>query len=203
MSVTTPLTYGETYHIYNRGNNRQTIFIEERNYHYFLQLYSKYIPPVADTFAYCLLANHFHLLVRIHQQQDCQSSEDWQSSQQSYSPSQAFSNLFSTYTKAINKAYQRTGSLFQKPFRRKVVDNDRYFTNLVLYIHRNPEIHGLVRDFRDWPFSSYKNTLSAEQTGISRTELLSWFGDKQGFISFHMNDPDMQLLGDLIGDDDV
>jgi REP element-mobilizing transposase RayT len=60
-----PLQYGLTYHIYNRGNNRENIFIEERNYRCFLQLYLKYIEPIAWTFAYCLLRNHFHLLVRI------------------------------------------------------------------------------------------------------------------------------------------
>jgi putative transposase len=191
---------GEIYHVYNRGNNRENIFIEERNYFYFMQLYEKYIPRVADTFAYCLLGNHFHFLVRIREEHDCQSSEDWQSYP---TPGQAFSNLFSTYTKAINKAYQRTGSLFEKPFKRKIVDNEYHFTNLVLYIHRNPEFHGLVDDFRDWPFSSYKAILSTGQTGISRAELLSWFGNAKGFTAFHMNDPDMQLISDFIGDDEI
>jgi len=54
-----PLTYGSFYHIYNRGNNRENIFREERNYIYFLKLYTKYIIPVADTFAYCLLKTIF------------------------------------------------------------------------------------------------------------------------------------------------
>ncbi|MBN1976347.1 MAG: hypothetical protein JW918_03000, partial [Anaerolineae bacterium] len=60
-----PLEHGQYYHIYNRGNNGENIFIEERNYSYFLGLYAKYIEPIADTFAYVLLRNHFHLLVRI------------------------------------------------------------------------------------------------------------------------------------------
>ena len=60
-----PLEFGVIYHIYNCGNNGETIFPEERNYKYFMQLYGKYIAPIADTFAYCLLRNHFHLLVRI------------------------------------------------------------------------------------------------------------------------------------------
>ncbi len=68
-----PLIPGSYYHIYNRGNNGENIFHEERNYRYFLQLYLKYIFPVADTYAYCLLLNHFHLLVRIReaQAQEC------------------------------------------------------------------------------------------------------------------------------------
>jgi len=49
----TPLQFGEYYHIYNRGNNRENIFIASRNYDYFLRLYMKHILPVAETFAYC------------------------------------------------------------------------------------------------------------------------------------------------------
>jgi REP element-mobilizing transposase RayT len=60
-----PLLPGRYYHVLNRGNNRENLFIEERNYAYFLQLYGKYISPIADTFAYCLLRNHFHLLIRV------------------------------------------------------------------------------------------------------------------------------------------
>jgi hypothetical protein len=65
MTSPAPLLYDTYYHIYNRGNNRENIFIQERNYTHFMNLYGKYIEPVADTFAYCLLRNHFHLLVRI------------------------------------------------------------------------------------------------------------------------------------------
>ena len=60
-----PLQYGQTYHIYTRGNNRENLFFEARNYRHFLRLYGRYIEPVADTFAYCLLRNHLHLLVYV------------------------------------------------------------------------------------------------------------------------------------------
>lgn len=59
-----PLQYGTYYHIYNRGNNGENLFREEANYRYFLTLYAKHIVPVACTYAYALLANHFHLLIR-------------------------------------------------------------------------------------------------------------------------------------------
>jgi len=66
-TMTSPpaLQYGVYYHIYNRGVNRENIFREERNYPYFLKLYARYIEPVAETYVYCLLRNHFHALVRI------------------------------------------------------------------------------------------------------------------------------------------
>jgi hypothetical protein len=65
VSKPVPLQHGRYYHIYNRGNNRENLFIEERNYHHFLRLYARYVAPVADTYAYCLLRKHFHLLVRV------------------------------------------------------------------------------------------------------------------------------------------
>ena len=106
-----PLIHGQYYHIFNRGNSGETLFREPRNHPYFLELYARYIEPIADTFAYCLMPNHFHLLVRIND-----AGEDWQSLKdcQSLVASRAFANLFSTFTKAYNKAFDRTGSLFEK-----------------------------------------------------------------------------------------
>ena len=64
-----PLQPGEYYHIYNRGIDGEVLFREVRNYHHFLRLWAKYIEPVADTYAYCLLSNHFHFLIRIKQEE--------------------------------------------------------------------------------------------------------------------------------------
>jgi len=65
ISQPEPLAPGEYYHIYHRGNNREKLFRQERNYDYFMRLYAQYIAPVAFTYAFCLLRNHFHLLVQI------------------------------------------------------------------------------------------------------------------------------------------
>ena len=200
MSHSTPLVPGVFYHIYNRGNNGENIFIEARNYAYFMRLYGKYISPVAETYAYCLLRNHFHLMVRIN---DCQFSDDRQSSKdwRSFAPSRAFSNLFSTYTKAINKAYQRTGSLFEKPFKRKPITNERYYKALVAYIHQNPQMHGLVDDFRDWPYSSYRAMISREPTQLAREVSLAWFDDSRGLVQDHDTITSFKEVGDLIDDE--
>ena len=92
MTKSITLQPGNYYHIFNRGNNRENIFIQERNYYYFLQLYTRYIDPVADTFAYCLLRNHFHLLVRIKDTADSP-----------FTPSQHFSHLFNAYARTITE----------------------------------------------------------------------------------------------------
>lgn len=73
----------------------------ERNYRYFLQLYARHIEPVAETLAYCLLPNHFHLLIRVREPQ----------SPQAVAPSQAFSNWFNAYARAFNRRYGRSSAL--------------------------------------------------------------------------------------------
>src|SRR4051812_27981056 len=138
MSKPISLQPGCYYHIYNRGNNRANLFLEERNYRHFLKLYVHYIPLVADTYAYCLLKNHFHVLVQI------KGIAEQAHASNVLTPSQQFANLFNAYTKAINKAYGRTGSLFEHPFERINVTSEPYLFNLVTYIHRNPQAHGLI-----------------------------------------------------------
>ena len=174
MSNPEPLQYGKVYHIYNRGNNGKNLFIEERNYRYFLQLYIKHVHPVVDTYAYCLLRNHFHLLVRVKDLSGLESLKP---------PSQCFSNLFNAYTKSINKAHERTGALFERPFRRIEVTDEVYFARLVTYIHRNPELHGFVDDFRAWPYSLYDALCTEKPTRVQRDVVLDWFGGPEAFGS--------------------
>jgi len=151
MTSPPPLKSGVFYHIYNRGTNREDIFVQERNYRYFLQLYVKHIEPAAETYAYCLLKNHFHVLVRI---KDAKARDP--KGLERPLGSIAFSNFFNAYAKAIHTAYGRTGSLFQHPFGRTPVLTQSYLIQLVRYIHLNPQKHGLVSDFREWPYSSYQ-----------------------------------------------
>jgi len=178
MASPSAISFDTFYHIYNRGINRGDIFIEKRNYKHFMALYTRYIEPVAETYAYCLLKNHFHILVRIRSENDIKTPHI-------DSPSRSFSNFFNAYAKAINKAYQRTGSLFQHPFGRVVVTTKAYFIRLVVYIHQNPQKHNFVPDFRDWKYSSFGVHLSGNTTHLERGTVLDWFGGAQGYIAMH------------------
>jgi putative transposase len=202
MKTTAPLRPGHYYHIYNRGNNREDLFREERNYRYFLQLYARHVLPIAITFAYCLMRNHFHFLVRIREAvlQTSQVSETCEV----LTPrqvSQNFSNFFNAYTKSINKAYGRTGSLFEERFGRIEVTTDAYFANLIFYIHFNPQKHGFVDDFRDWPWSSYHTLQAAGDTKLERGEVMDWFGGKSQFEEFHRGLVDEKAVAALIDED--
>ncbi|MBU0511117.1 MAG: hypothetical protein KJ638_05365 [Chloroflexi bacterium] len=211
MSHQPPLHPGMYYHIYNRVNNGENIFIEERNYRYFLQLYDKYITPVAETYAYSLLRNHFHFSVRIKEEKDLPGfhevprntveGENLEGLLVQRKPSQHFSNFFNAYTKAINKAYNRTGSLFQKNFRRIPVTSNAYFTHLIAYIHLNTEKHGFVDDFQDWPYSSYQAIVSRKPTQLTRETVLGWFDGQENFQDFHRGGYDLETIAALVEDD--
>jgi len=191
---------GKFYHIYNRGNNKGYIFFEERNYMYFLDRYKKYIAGIADTFAYCLLRNHFHFLVRL--KASCDTLQSISSSQVPVNLSKPFSDFFNCYTKAINKACFRTGGLFEGPFGRIEVDTEEYLMQLLLYIHLNPQRHGIVKDFEKYSHSSYRLLISDENTFLRRDEVLGWFGSKESYIQAHRSYGDEARVKQLVGDDD-
>jgi REP element-mobilizing transposase RayT len=180
-----PLQPGCYYHIFNRGNNRENIFIEERNYNFFINLYARHIEPVADTYAFCLMRNHFHFLIRTKEEEETLKVS--KTFRVSADASHAFSNLFNAYAKAINKAYDRTGSLFERPFGRVLIDSNAHFTWLIVYIHQNPQKHGFVGDFRPWPYSSFRALISTHPTLLKRQVVMEWFGGREGFLRLHQD----------------
>jgi REP element-mobilizing transposase RayT len=187
MSAPPPLELDTIYHIWNRGVNHSTIFRQDENYRYFLKLYVHHIEPVAETFAYCLLPNHFHLLV--HTRTDLDQREYRQKVQGDPTgylpPSQAFSNLFNAYVRAYNRRFNRSGGLFEDRFGRKPVQTDAYLAQLVIYVHQNPVKHGLVDDLRDWRYSSYDALANGRPSRLNRNEVISWFGSESNFVASH------------------
>jgi hypothetical protein len=167
------------YHIYNRGNNRGNIFKEHRNYEYFMRQYWKHAEPIADTFAYCLLMNHFHILIRT------KPAEILERIPRGHKPGLILGNFFNGYAKAINKAYNRTGSLFENPFERRPVLSLAHLQNLVCYIHRNPQRHGIVPDFRQYSYSSYPLFIQDNPTPLKTKTVLDWFGGYDNFYIAH------------------
>jgi REP element-mobilizing transposase RayT len=205
MTTPPPLLYDQYYHIFNRGNNRENIFIEERNYLYFMELYIHHIAPVADTYTYCLLRNHFHLLVRIKSESEIQTSRvirnEVSGTRKVSSPSLQFGNFFNAYAKAINQAYARTGSLFQKPFGRILVTDNAHLFHLVRYIHYNPQKHGFVDDYRTWPYSSYPALISEKPSRLQRASILDWFNGREAFLTAHQEEIDLKPISYLLQDD--
>ena len=169
------------YHIYNRGINSEVIFKDENNMRYFLKLVAKYLSPKANILAYCLLNNHFHFVIEV--------------TSETKEIAQAFSNLFNAYTKAFNKQNSRTGALLERPFKRKHIKDESYLRNLILYIHKNPENHKIVKDFKLYEFSSYKSFFSENETLISNKKsfIIALFEDLNNFKFTHNNNTSTEL----------
>ncbi|MEO9872790.1 transposase [Ekhidna sp.] len=111
-----------------------------------------------------------------------------------------FSHFFNGYTQAINKQNDRTGKLFELPFRRIEVNNDAYLSMLIYYIHSNPQKHGLIDDFREWPHSSYHSHLSDRPTSLSREEVVEWFGNRKAYLDFHSSFQDVREINSVLLD---
>lgn len=182
------LTPNCTYHILNHANGFENIFVQDENYRFFLEKYRLYIRPVAETYAYCLLPNHFHLIVRIRKAAAIEANfskvpnfgkvtEEFISKQ--------FSKLFSCYTQSFNKVNNRRGSMFIKNFKRELIDHREYFEAAVVYTHRNPVHHGFCTRYEDWGYSSYNEAKANKSDTIETEKLLKTFGGFDNFIQTH------------------
>ncbi len=190
MQTLVPIEYGKFYHIYNRGVNGETLFHNDDNYRYFLKLYAKHMEPVIDTFAWCLLKNHFHLLVRVKTENKILESGDVLPPH----PSKPLSNLFNAYAQTINRRYQRTGPLFEKPFERKLIDNERYFQTVVCYIHTNPVHHHFVKSLHEYAWTSYHTVLSGKETKLKRKDVIAWFQNVENFRYCHQQKQNLEAI---------
>jgi REP element-mobilizing transposase RayT len=177
-----PLLKDNYYHIYNRGSNNALIFFEDKNYEYFLSKLNYYLSPYLDFYAYCLLPNHFHLLVKV-KKEILEVKSDIRI--KTISVSKAFSNFFNCYTKSINEAYNKSGNLFQRPFKRKPVYRDDYFQSLICYIHRNPLHHGISDNINNYMWSSYYQIVDQRRQIINISDLRELFGNIENFVEIH------------------
>jgi putative transposase len=194
-----------SYHIFNHANGFENIFREPENYRYFLGKYQLYISPIAETYAYCLMPNHFHLVVRIRKREVIEGlilkSNYTFPKVQNFGKgefinrdrdiekyiSKQFANLFSCYTQSFNKVNFRRGSLFIKNFKREPITSKEQFLNAVIYTHRNPIHHGFRDRFEDWPYSSYFGIISNDEPVVETGKLLKMFGGRDQFIQKHID----------------
>jgi len=196
-----PLEQGKYYHVYNRGNNGDDLFYEKENYFHFLRLYKKYMEAVVDTFAWVLLKNHFHLLIYVKEENEIEMEKLSYSTVDKpkvVSASKQFSHLFNAFTQSINRRHKRTGSLFEKDFRRKEVTSDKYFQNLIYYIHNNPVKHGFVESMIEYPWSSYDTIVSTKKTKLKRNKVINIFDDVANFKYFHSRKQNLNNINDLL-----
>ena len=197
------LEAGRFYHVYNRGNNSDTIFYNKGNYAYFLRKYDEYLSDFVETYCFCLLPNHFHLLVRVKENltnpaRVLNLESDATFLKGGITVSEQFRRFFTGYSMAINKQQNRHGSLFEKPFKRIEVNSIQYLQNIVFYIHANPQLHGFTNDYINYTWSSYKRILIDKPSKLFKKEVLEWFVDKENYINYHSQKIDIEIIKNLI-----
>lgn len=172
------------YHIINHAVGNEQLFREADNYRYFLKQYDYYLSSVWETYAYCLMPNHFHLLVKIRNFSTLASLPKFNGDIHKLI-SQTMSNWLNGYAKAYNKKYNRKGGLFIDCTKRILVDSEEYYTSVINYIHQNPVNHGFCKNPTEWSWSSYNSFISDKLTKLNKYQVLKWFGGKDAFIKFH------------------
>jgi len=192
---------GQIYHVFNRGNNSQTLFFNRENYLFFLDKIRKSVLPHADILAWCLMPNHFHLMISVNHVK-IEISEQVTQSHLLTKPrtlNDSVSIMLRSYTRAIQKQEHITGSLFQNRTKALCLTESQgvspaYFNthfgmmgNLDLpetnylnvcfgYIHLNPVNGGLVQNPEDWEFSSYRDYFCGRKGKLINRELAKELG---------------------------
>ncbi|PKN92567.1 MAG: transposase [Chloroflexi bacterium HGW-Chloroflexi-7] len=166
----TPFIFNHYYHLYNRGINKGLIFFSDRNYSYFVDRLQKFVFPSASIIAYCLMPNHYHLLIKV---------KDELIIGKSLHP------CFVSYVKSINIEQKRIGPLFQSRYQATEIEDDSYLLECVKYIHLNPVKAGLASSPELWQFSSYKSYLNPEiRCIVNISDIMNFFESKKEFQEY-------------------
>lgn len=196
-----PFEEDKFYHVYNHVIGDINLFVQEKDFLFFLNKYLYYLGKFTTTYAYCLMPNHFHFLLKVNS--TCEkkylpkptykvnSVPDKKQPRRLITNnirnpiSQAFSNLQNSYARRYNIKYDRKGGLFQSRIQRKHVDSPEYLLDAINYIHQNPVSHGFSKYCEEWKYSSYDAIIGKGKTKIDRVAVIEWFDDIDNFEAYH------------------
>jgi putative transposase len=191
---------GQFYHVFNRGVEKRTTFIDRRDYNRFIDSLNYYRPKdqhvrfsfknrdkiikegeirssplLAEIVSYCLMPNHFHLLLR-------QVTDN--------GITKFLSKLSNSYTKYFNTRYKRVGPLFQGSFKAVRIESDEQLVHVCRYIHLNPLIDYLVKDLREYTHSSYLEYLGIKEGFCHKSYIMDNFSSPEAYEKFVLNQED-------------
>lgn len=187
---TTPFVNGQIYHIFNRGSEKRIIFQSNRDRSRFLkslQYYQLADPKprfskfslsgkkelknkkVVEIFCYCLMPNHFHLLIKQYEEGGI---------------SKFMSKFLNSYTKYFNTKYDRIGALMQGQFKAVLVESDEQLIHLSRYIHLNPLVSYIVKNLKEYPWSSYREYIQNYEGFCDKKEVLNFFKTPVAYEQF-------------------
>lgn len=197
------LEAGNFYHIYNCGINATNLFLEKNNFNFFMNNYAYYSLISMETYAYCLMKNHFHFLVKLRtpiEQYEVFNKyrellEDNENKRvpngceyksfKKQKASRQLGHLCDKYAKNFNGWNQRTGKLFETPFKRRRIEDEYDLIQMICYIHRNPIHHGITQSYTSYPYTSHKIFINDLETWLEKDKVLNFFGGIDQFIASH------------------
>ena len=204
-----PFFENEYYHIYNRSNNKELLFLDDDDKIIFLNKFNYYCSAFVDTTSWNLLDNHFHFYIQVkdinsitnflksrHVKDLCATELKFldQKISEHKLIDNAFKRLFISYSSYFNKTHNRKGNLFHRPFKHVMTENEIQFINTILYINANALKHKLVSKIEDHKWSSYHNIVLENLENPQYIDLLKKFGGKSNFIKMIHEQIDSFLL---------
>lgn len=186
------------YHLYNRGVNKQIIFTEDQDFVVFLSLLKRHLdkephfdkqqreyphlPKQISLLSYCLMPNHFHLLIH---------------NKESHGIELLMRSVATAYVSYFNRKYKRVGPLFQGRYKASMIDSDTYLQHISRYIHLNP------REYEKYKYSSYKAIVENWNVGwLATEELMNTFeGTRKDYAEFVADYEDHKAMLDEIKHD--
>lgn len=148
------------YHLYNRGCNKEPVFFKDDHYLFLLRKIKNSCPKYnLRIIAYCLMPNHYHLMVGAPFEELEEPSEGFRSA----IISKFIQKVFNSYVQAVNFEMKRKGTLFESKYKSIRIDKEEYLLQLVRYIHLNPVLAGLCAQPEDWEYSNCKEWLGIRQ----------------------------------------
>lgn len=176
------------HHVYARGNNKQIIFISDSDYRYFLKLLERYLSKELiigksgtlypnfvnriELMSYCLMPNHFHLLIYQFEAIDVEMF---------------MRSLMTSYSKYFNLKYKRTGSVFEGRYKAAKISSDDYLMHITRYIHQNPDT------WEAYKYSSLKYYRDGnEPEWLKNTKIIELFDSREAYINFVVDYKEMR-----------
>jgi putative transposase len=184
----------EYYHLYNHACGDKNIFIDYFDYVDFKEKYEKYFSKFFDLMAYCLMPNHFHLLIRVKEEKyikeeiakdnDSKAKEKYLTGIHDLNTilEDQFRRLFSAYSMKYNNKHKTTGQLFLNRHKRILLRSDTKIKYMLCYIHHNPIHHKFRKNYGEWVYCSYQKYLKNDE---AFKDHLQYFGGIDNFLKLH------------------
>jgi REP element-mobilizing transposase RayT len=162
------------YHVFNRAVGNDILFRFSTDYSDWLNGMMEYLVPISEIYAFNLLPNHYHLLLKLKPFIDHKKF------------SREINRFQSQYARQYNRFYNRKGGLFIRPFGRKQVKTDSQLAWIIWYIHRNPLHHNITNDWENYQYSSFLHYTKTSSDLVTTPFVIDFFGGFENMYKHHL-----------------